>query len=376
MTDCRRVACSLCVFFSLVTCGFAQQARSGLVVPQKVPLTQASTVPVPSLPPEGIGPIYCDRGGEILLRLVTPEAGMEDPVSVSADGTRVVRFGKEKIYDVTSPSLVNAFLAESSDVYILTTGRESLGYEAKLRAPSGKVVHQPATKASRFVARFKPDGSYAGAVRLDLPFQPISIGVFADGAFLITGMNSSATQSRAAIVGSDGQVLRLVELRGDLYVADGGDESTSKQKDPNALPQFKADDSSRPSFLDAMLGSQIVSDGSNLLLFRQNTNTVFSVSRSGEVTSRKLKIDSDYRLNTIKTSGNVWFAGLLREVPSRGPAVEFATYAFDPETGNPLREYSLPGDFGFGLACVDGDELTFVMANQETNSLKLVRLRP
>jgi hypothetical protein len=33
-------------------------------------------------------------------------------------------------------------------------------------------------------------------------------------------------------------------------------------------------------------------------------------------------------------------------------------------------------DLGSGLACVDGDEFTFVTANAKTNTLRLVKLAP
>lgn len=66
----------------------------------------------------------------------------------------------------------------------------------------------------------------------------------------------------------------------------------------------------------------------------------------------------------------------MHEVPPHGPAIEFSTYALDPETGIPLREYFFPTDLGWGLACTDGNEFTFVMANDETKPLKVVKLAP
>ena len=59
-----------------------------------------------------------------------------------------------------------------------------------------------------------------------------------------------------------------------------------------------------------------------------------------------------------------------------GTAQKFATFAFDPETGVPLRQYFFPTDLGFGLACVDADKFTFVMANIEGKTLELMKLRP
>jgi hypothetical protein len=54
----------------------------------------------------------------------------------------------------------------------------------------------------------------------------------------------------------------------------------------------------------------------------------------------------------------------------------FSLYAFDPETGVPLREYFSPRDLGYGLACTDGNEFTFVMVDAERKSLKLLKLAP
>lgn len=121
--------------------------------------------------------------------------------------------------------------------------------------------------------------------------------------------------------------------------------------------------------------SQIAKDGQNLLLFRPLNGPVFSISPSGEVTVRKLKMEGDYRLYTIKAAGGLWIVEFLHDVPNSA-AVELSTYAFDPESGAPLRKYLFPPDTGWGLACADGDELTFIVADERTNALKIVKLAP
>jgi hypothetical protein len=86
-------------------------------------------------------------------------------------------------------------------------------------------------------------------------------------------------------------------------------------------------------------------------------------------------MEGGYRLNTIKAAGNSWILEFSRNGPGSA-AVELSTYAFDPEKGAPLREYFFPMDLGAGLACVDGDEFTFVTANPKANTLRLVKLAP
>jgi hypothetical protein len=376
MAACRSVR-GLLLILTAVAC-FAQStpqhSQKAAAAPDKVSLNEVSTVQVPSLPAESIGaPLFCDPDGRILFRLARPDTGVGDPVSVSKDGKTVVRFGKEKIYDIPRPVLLNEFLV-GSDVYILASGSTPLGYETKWRKPNGEVVSQPATKSSTFVAHFEGDGRYAGAVRLDVPFRPSELGVFGDGSFLITGIDALSAEPRVAIVSSDGQLRRFVELKGDVH-AQKDSEISGKERDPTALPPMARGVDFVKSLVGVVSGSQIAKDGPNLLLFRPLNGPIFSISPSGEARAHKLRTGGSYNLFTIKATRNAWIVELITDVPPDKPA-EFATYAFDPESGAPLREYSFATNLGWGLACADGDEFTFVMADPEKNNLKFVTLAP
>jgi hypothetical protein len=363
----RGVRHVLCLF-SVATCSFAQRAQPpsaqpGIAAPEKVSLGEVSTVPVPSLPPESIGPpLLCDPDGRILFRLAMPDTGTEDPVSVSPDGKTVTRFNKEKVSDIPQPNLGSTFLS-GADVYILAWG--------KMPSQTGRKW-----KIAPFVVRFESDGRYAGSVPLDLPFHPLQLGVFGDGDFLIAGAEESTCEPRLAIVASNGQLRRMIELKGDVHAQEESTGSAKeKEKDPTALPRYSSSDSQfAPSLFNAVYGAQIAQDGPNLLLFRPTNSPVFSVSPSGEVHAHKLKVEGDFNMHTIKATPNAWIVEFLRQVP-HSEAVEMSTYAFDPETGAPLREYSFPGDAGWGLACTDGNEFSFVvMANTEKKTLSLVKL--
>lgn len=377
MAACRSVRVLAFSAFA-VTLSFGQQLpqhSSQTVMPEKVTLEEVSSVLVPSLPAESMAmPVLCDPDGNIVLRLAMPDTGVEDPVSVSRDGKTLTRFGKEKINDITRPVPVSMFLSRS-EVYILTRGSIPLNSDAKWRTPTGQVETRQALKSSMFIARFQRDGSYAGAVPLHLPFRPLHLGVFANGDFLIAGADPTTDEPRVAIVGPNGELRQSVELHGDVHARQEPGGSAKESDDPNALPRSKTWEGFAESLRDVVSTSQIATDGPNLLIFRPVNGPVFSISASGEVRVHKLKVKGDYRLFTIKATRDSWIVEFIYDLPD-GTAQRFATYAFDPETGAPLREYFFPTDLGFGLACVDGDEFTFVMANVGGKALELVKLRP
>jgi hypothetical protein len=362
----RGVRHLLCIL-SVVVCSFAQNVQQasqqpGTLAPEKVSLNEISNIPVPSLPPGSIaGPLRCDPDGRIIFRLAMPDTGIGDPVSVSPDGKTVIRFNKERVNDIPQPQFASMFLS-GPDVYVLTWG---------------KTPPQPGRKSklSPFVVHFGSDGRYGGSVPLDLPFHPLQLGVFANGDFLIAGAEESTREPRLAIVASNGQLRRMIELKGDVHAQE---ESTGpakeQEKDPAALPRDSSPNSpSAPSLFSAVYGSQIANDGPKLLLFRPMNGPVFSISPSGEVRVHKLKVEGDFSMYTIKATPGAWIVEFMHNVP-HSEAVEMSTYAFNPETGAPLREYFFPGDIGWGLACTDGNEFTFVMADIEKKALSLVKL--
>jgi hypothetical protein len=314
--------------------------------------------------------VLCSPEGTIYVQFAAGD-GLADPVSVSSDGKTVIRVGREKINDVQQPIPFEVFLRDT-EVYILTPGHIPLGYETKWRTPTGEVEHHQASTSHTFVAHFQRDGSYAGAVLLDVPFNPMHLGVFADGDFLIAGADKMTDEPRVAIVGSNGQFRRFVELKGDVHLRDDSDASRNDH-DPTALPRFAPGEGFGTSLRDALFTSQIVGDGSNLLLFRPGNGPVFSISPGGEVRVRELKVQGDHRLYAIKPTRDSWIVEFTHHL-SDGTGEEFATYAFDPNSGAPLKQYIFPRDLGFGLACTDGLEFTFVMADTEGKGLRLLKL--
>jgi hypothetical protein len=101
------------------------------------------------------------------------------------------------------------------------------------------------------------------------------------------------------------------------------------------------------TLLGVLSASQIARDGPNLLLFRPTNGPVFSISPAAKVRVHRLKAEGDYRLwlYRVKADQNSWIVEFLHDV-AHSLTEEFSTYAFDPGTGAPLREYLLPANLG------------------------------
>lgn len=370
-------ALGACLFINVVACLTQTLTwtndQTVAVGPKRVLLREISRVDVPSLPADSIvAPLMCDpETGRIVFRMAMPETGVQDPLSVSSDEQTIVHFSREKINDIAHPLLITTFLS-GPDLYVLTKGRTWLGYQTKWRTPKGDVQTEQDFNSTAFIAHFDKNGDYVGAVPLDIPFKPLQIGVFEDGDFLVAGAEVSTTEPRVAIVASNGQLRRMLELNGDVQEQKS---NSSERIEGSAAPLRPGSSADGRSLSDFVFGSQIVRDGSNLLLFRPSATPIFSISPSGEVRSTRLTVDGSYSIYAVKPARDSWIVEFIHDAPN-SPAKEFSTYAFDRNTGKALREYFFPSDLGWGFACTNGNQFTFVMADTEKNRLQLVTVAP
>ena len=369
----------MCIVASALFCG--AQRRSP-VSPEKlstgvpsVSLEEMAIVDVPSLAAESYGlPILCSADGTLYLQVASMVGmnGMGDSISISSDGKRVVQFGRDKISDIPRASIGDMFL-EGNDLYLLTLTTAPAGHTVEMRTHSGEVQRGESIRAEYFISRFRSDGSYLGSVRLDLPFQPLHLGVFGNGDFLIAGA-AAHSEPQQALVSSTGQFQRSIDIKGDIHVQ--SDSNSSKaNKDSIALSELgsgPADTFSGGSLLGSVFGSQIIADGSNLLIIRPGIPRVFTVTPGGEVHAQDLKLPGKYKLDSIKALHDMWIANFTYDRNEK-TGWKLAAFAINPTSGEPVKQYTYPDDLGFGIACTDGTEFTFVKANPETKSLQLVK---
>jgi hypothetical protein len=338
-------------------------------------LKVASTTPVPSISESLLTTALCASDNSILLR-VAGLAGVGELVSISADGQKVVRFNAFKVSDIENPKFYQYFVG-GSDVYVLIRSSKPTDETMKLRTPNGDIVTQRKFSTKDYIVQFQRDGAFVKSIALDLPFTPQQIGAFPSGGFLVAGAaKDGSLKPVVALLKSDGQLDRYLELKGDIRPAQA--DKKEDANDPVALPRWAAHgEENKQSLTIAENLSLIVLDGRNLLLLRSGQKTpIFSVSPGGEVRAITPDVPSGFTLYGLRASQNMWVA-LYTHPHSDNPkdaAVDIETYALDPGSGKAIARYVYPGFMGFGLACSDGVE--FTVLERPGDKLELVKLVP
>lgn len=342
----------------------AQQPLSSVPLVQ---LEDAFTREVPFVTADALTiPILCAADGTSFVQLAridrqAASSGMGDIVAISKNGNEIVQFSYSKISDIRNPEPRN-FATSDSGIYVLVRGSIPETKILTFKKPNGGAFQQQAASPVEYVARFKKDGSYLGAVQLDIPFEPIQIGVFPDGDFLIAGDDKSTFEPRIALVKSSGQFQRLLELPGDLHRSSdqpaSADSTDKKSADPGALPQFGQ--TYNDSLYNALRFSMIIADERNLLLVRPGNKTpVFSVSRGGEVTPIALEIPDGFALADLKTGDSKWI-GIYTRKREDGNGLQIETVIHDPVTGRVIARYAYPRLLGLAAACVNEHQISFL----------------
>lgn len=320
-------------------------------------------------------PILCAADGTSFVQLVrvNPQSaspGMSDILSISTNGNQVVQFNSGKINDINEPYIRN-FAVGDSDLYVLVRGSIPENKILKFKKPNGEIFEQQAARPVDYIAHFKKDGSYRGAIRLDIPFDPLQVGVFPDGDFLIAGDDKSTVEPRIALVKANGQLQRFVELPGDLHrqgEQQADTNSKDKNADPAALPQFGK--AYNDNLYGALHLSMIIPDGRNMLLVRPGYRVpVFSISPGGEVMAINLEMPAGHALADLKVGKNNWI-GIYTQRRTDGNGLEIETAVHDSATGKMIAQYAYPRALGLAAACVGQGQISF-LTTQENGKLIL-----
>ena len=313
-----------------------------------------------------VAPIMCGTDGTIFVRTATSNS-VGNLLAITSDGKFTTSFDISKVTDIMNPS-PTTFFVRDSDVYMLARGSMPEDKILALKRPDGSTENQRIYASQHFIMRFKRDGSYAGAIPLDLPLVPLQVGVFPDGEFLIAGTTKDRQEARIALASSSGQFSRLIELKDDIRLR--SELEDTGRSSPTSLPRTGA--RFGEGFSEAIQTSSIISDGRNLLLVRKGQKApVFSISPGGDVKAIHLNVPQGYSLWDIRTTPNLWVALYMHRI-SDAQGVEFSSMAIHPDTGEILESYAYDRFPGFGFACTDGIEFSFLV--RENNKLKILKL--
>lgn len=183
---------------------------SGLLVSQSMPASKPGSATLLSIPSlevtfesdqklstlfgEGGYPAVfsdgCDASGNPYVR-VRRSVPPNDTEVLKFDPNGIVTFETSKISDIVEPKWVADFISDSK-LYILLQG-DTRTEQRTTKSDDGKNVVDWVTKGEPryYIAQFGPDGSYKGALKLDLPFRPMHLSGFRSGSFLTTGSDEN-----------------------------------------------------------------------------------------------------------------------------------------------------------------------------------------
>jgi len=336
--------------------------------PTSVPLEVRSTVDVRSLGGTGFTlPAVCAEDGAILVRS-TAFGSIGDVVAIDKDGVQKASYPASSASDITQPRAI-AFFPRGKYLYLLVRGYKGSAERRTLRRPDGTTETQLSyERAAFYVAKYEANGDYRGSVELDLPFRPAQLGVFESGDFLLAGASGDRQHARVAMLRSNGQFIKFLDIEGDAALKN----SENAQKSPGVLPERGK--RFGEGFMDIVLTSVIAADGPRLLLVRRGTNLpVFTITAGGEVNAVKLQAPADFNLMDIKSTRDAWIVAFTHRISGSG-GLETTIRAIDPQTGKATQTYTYSRAFGLWLACANGREFTLLMKSGE--AFKILTLQP
>lgn len=179
-----------------------------------------------------------------------------------------------------------------------------------------------------YIARFDKDGTYKGALKLDLPFVVYQFAAFDSGNLIAQGMDQNRVP-RIALLDASAQFLRYLDLRKDISTwrsASGEDIKCNG---------CAADIGS------VALNGYFTPWRGKILFKRELTGgaRVYEIQDGGEVRVVDIKAPEGYNVGELVPTDKDWLFNVSRP-DSKGVRSD-SLLEVDPENGEPLREYRL-----------------------------------
>ncbi|HWR35618.1 MAG TPA: hypothetical protein VN622_07085 [Clostridia bacterium] len=369
-------AATLVTILVLTLAGLAQESRAAAPIDDRandaptvptIPVKFTSELKIPSL--MGVmgieQPVRCGTDGRVFLRTASSIGMNNDVVMIMPSGS-TTNFRTMSIMDVPN-AYISRYFPTDNDLYALVRGFSygTKTVRTKGQMPDGRTVETSgqAVSLQNYIVRFGLDGSYRGAVRLEIPFQPSQFGVFTSGDFIVSGRDNDSGEPKTALVRASGQFDRYIELRGDIT---GKSESVREQAR-----------SDNKGFVRGALQwmvdtTELIPDGDKLLLVRKlNQVTVFEIIPSGTVRRVLVKAGpADATLQSLKPAAGRWLVQFTKSSRD-GLGVTVLSYYVDPETGRFLEKLVYSTPVGLGVACFHDGEFLAVRQNEEGEMILL-----
>jgi hypothetical protein len=284
------------------------------------------------------------------MQLPDPKHFLGGPLlRIAPDGKTTLRFSLESTAELADASVSDFAIGPSGEVYLL------------LSRPND----------SQYLARFDKAARFVSKTRLDKDFELTRFGLFASGDFLATGRDAAASASgsnlaaETVILDSQGQLLRKVELPGDVT--------------PRSVPTDTKTSSYDKNYARTVLGSFIESsdDGNAYLGRRSPAGPIYIISPGGEVIRRiSLKPPDNAELTDIRVSHGRLAAMFLQRTNKPSASISRVIFSIiDVHTSETIAEFAhSSAQLGAALGCYVPDEFTFVTTTSD-DMLQIARAR-
>jgi hypothetical protein len=291
-------------------------------------LTQAASLPTAPI----LYPLRCGSRGEIFLRMFHSGDTIGSPiVELNSDGKSVVRtYDFRKIQDSEVPHADKFgavdFQVTGSHLYVV--GSAQMG---------GKDLHAQVLEFST------TDGSYDGAIPLEMNFMPYRIAFYESGGFVTTGLltrfdpqtHKARTEPATLRYGADGRLVDYVHLFGETTFA--GDVPRQQE-------------------IALMGGISLAGYGSTVYMLGAKTGTALNLYEiqegSPEVVRRKLWVPGEnWDPLEFLVSGESILVDFVYNLQSSGKTKEFVNYSLP--SGQPVSIEREADDVYGAFACYD-----------------------
>jgi len=337
-----------------------------------IPLFDVELVPDPDLstpyddrmPSNSEG---CDSNGAPYVRVFKL---LPHDISILRLGPKeIVTFSASKISDVTDPTAVDDFVSDSR-LYMLVEGDAPKEKVVKrLEDGSQETYWETKGELRSYIARFDSDGSYKGALKLDLPFHATRLSGFESGGFIAAGFDEGKIW-RVGLLDSSGSLLKYVDF--------------PKEKEQSSEKTFEksfgstAADPGVVSGTFADFASFLPYHRSVLYVRGHSVAPIYEIRESGEVRMIKIRAPNGQAVEGFIPSDRNWLVmfGRSGELPN----TEHNTlYEVEMTRGELLREYKVEQYARFSeadqeVACVYQDE--FRAVRHEKGKLVMLRGTP
>jgi hypothetical protein len=278
----------------------------------------------------------CDGEGNLYVWRWPPGQGL---AGLTPKG--IVTFLSGQMTDIPTPFARGGFVSESA-VYVGVDGIENPSQEDKtVEDAEGHKFTLRGTKGERrrYIARFDKDGTYKGALKLDLPFYVSTFAGFESGTIVAQGLDENKIP-RIAMLDSSGQLIRYLQLEKDM---------SAVSEIPKTEIRYGGSQADAGAIV--MTSSFTPSNGKLLFLRSLASQRVYEIQESGEVRAVKIKAPDGYDVEGLIATDKNWLVLFRRPNPNAAWSdAQHSMFEVDPESGELLREYRVKSP-DTGVSC-------------------------